>query len=168
MGGCVPERWSPNSCLFAMEVSLKILAWNVRGLNSKFKRSLIFDYIKKYKPHLILLQETHLQGSRVLSLKRAHIAGAYHASYSSYARGVSTLVTKAMPISIHAVRTDIKGRYVILVVRVLNRFLTFVNLYVPPPFSLAHLDDMIRTTYEVAEGRIFILGDFNSVRLCSG
>lgn len=57
--------------------------------------------------------------------------------------GVATLVTKALPISIHAVRTDAKGRYVILVVQVMNRILTFVNLYVPPPFSLSHLDDMI-------------------------
>lgn len=40
--------------------------------------------LKRYKPHLILLQETNLQGSWVLSLKRAHVAGAYHASFSSY------------------------------------------------------------------------------------
>lgn len=39
----------------------------------------------------------------------------------------------------------------------MNRFLTIVNLYVPPPFSLTHLDDMIQATH----GRIFILGDFN-------
>ena len=31
------------------------------------------------------------------------------------------------------------------------------------PFSLAHLEYMIQATYEVAKGRIFILGDFNSV-----
>lgn len=99
----------------------------------------------------------------VLSLKRAHIAGAYHASYSSYAKGVSTLVTKAMPISIHAFKTDAKGRYVILVVQLMNRLMTFVNLYMPPPFSPSHLDDMIWATYEVAEGSIFILGDFNTV-----
>lgn len=82
-------------------------------------------------------------------------------------RGVSTLVTKALPISIHAVRTDIKGRYVILVIKVMNRLLTIVNIYVPPPFSVAHLDDMIQATYEIAEGKIFILGDFNSVSVPS-
>lgn len=41
----------------------------------------------------------------------------------------------------------------------MNRFLTFVNLYVPPPFSLTHLDDMLQAT----GGNIFILGDFNLV-----
>lgn len=65
----------------------RVVAWNVRGLNSEFKSSLIFDYIKKYKPLLILLQETHFQGSRVFSLKRVNVAGAYHASFSSYAGG---------------------------------------------------------------------------------
>lgn len=98
-------------------------------------------------------------------MKRAHIAGEYHASYSSYARGVSTLVAKSMPICIHAIKTDVKGRYprvVILVVKVHNRFLTFVNIYVPPPF-LSRLDDMLWATYEIAERRIFILGDLNAV-----
>lgn len=123
----------------------------------------MFDYLKKYKPHLILLQETHLQGSRILSLKRAHIAGVYHGSYFSFARGVSTLVAKALPICIHVIKTDTKGKYVVLVIKVYNRFLKFENLYVPPPFSLSHLNDMLRTVYEIAEGRIFILGDLNAV-----
>lgn len=76
---------------------------------------------------------------------------------------MSTLVAKSLPICIHAIKTDIKGRYVILVIKVHNRFMTFVNLYVPPPFSLCHLNDMLQAAYEIAEGRIFILGDLNAV-----
>lgn len=73
--------------------------------------------------------------------------------------GTSEASTKTMSISIHTVKTDVKGRYVILVVKVMNRFLPFVNLYVAPAFSLSYLDDMLQATYEIAKGKIFILED---------
>lgn len=58
------------------------MSWNVRGMNSKVKRSLIFDFIKRYKPHITLLQEMHLQGSKVMALKKANMR-VLHAEYST-------------------------------------------------------------------------------------
>lgn len=48
-------------------------------------------------------------------------------------------------------------------IKVHNRFLTFVNLYVQPPFPLSNLNDMLRAVYEIAEEKTFILGDLNTV-----
>lgn len=73
------------------------------------------------------------------------------------------MAAKSLPICIHAIKIYIKGIYVVLVIKVHNRFLTFVNLYVPPPFSLSNLNDMLLAVYELAEGNIFILGDLNAV-----
>lgn len=50
--------------------SFTILSWNVRALNSKFKRALLFQYLKSSSSQLILLQETHLIGSKILTLKK--------------------------------------------------------------------------------------------------
>lgn len=50
-----------------MMADVRIVSWNVRGLNHKLKRASIFQYIKQTRPHIILLQETHLDGSRILS-----------------------------------------------------------------------------------------------------
>lgn len=35
---------------------LKVLSLNVRGLDSKFKRSLVFSYLKKYHSHICILK----------------------------------------------------------------------------------------------------------------
>lgn len=70
--------------------NLDILSWNTRGLNSTVKRSLVFQFIKKHNPHICVLQETHLIGSKTLSLKKPWVGHHYHSTYSNF-RGVSIL-----------------------------------------------------------------------------
>lgn len=50
--------------------ALNILSWNTRGLNSLVKRSLVFQFIKAHSPHICILQEIHLVGSKTLALKK--------------------------------------------------------------------------------------------------
>lgn len=83
--------------------TIRLISWIVRGLNSKVKHTLMFEYLAPHTPHVILLQETHLQGSGVLSLKRAKIAYAIH---STYARGTSILIAKFAQISLKHIKTD--------------------------------------------------------------
>lgn len=40
------------------------------GLNSKFKRSMVLQYLKSQNPHVVLLQETHLTGSKIRFLNK--------------------------------------------------------------------------------------------------
>ena len=37
---------------------MKILSWNIRGLNAKSKQALLKERIKKDQPDILLLQET--------------------------------------------------------------------------------------------------------------
>lgn len=85
---------------------IKLVSWNVQGLNSKFKRASVFQYLKRVRPHVVLLQETHLDGSGILALRRPWIQRAFHATYSTYARGVSILISKLVPCTVHQVITD--------------------------------------------------------------
>lgn len=50
-------------------VSLTIISWNVRVLNSRIKLSLVFNHLKTYRPVICIFQETHHTGSKVLGLK---------------------------------------------------------------------------------------------------
>lgn len=68
-----------------------ILSWNVRGLNDKFQRALMFQYLKPLKPHIVFSQETHLDGNRILTVRLSWIQ---------------------RPCSIHQVLTDPGGQYV--------------------------------------------------------
>lgn len=110
-----------------------VITWNVRGLNSAIKRSLVLNYLKKLRPQVCILVETHLMGSRILSLKRAWVGAHYHAPYSNYARGVSVLVHKALPFQLLDVKLDPGGRYVLLHALISRIPVVIVGVYLPPP-----------------------------------
>lgn len=74
---------------------VKIVSWNVRRLNDKFKRASVFYYLKPLKPHVVLLQETHLDERRVLALRRPWVQRVLHAIFSSL-----ILISKAVPCTI--------------------------------------------------------------------
>ena len=87
-----------------------VVSWNVRGLNSAIKRSLVLNNLKRLRPQVCVLQETHLVVSRVLSLRRAWVGAHYHAPYSNYARGVSILVHRSLPFRLLDVKLDPGGQ----------------------------------------------------------
>lgn len=79
------------------------------GLNLKVKHSLVFDFLRRYNPHIILLQEIRLQGSRVMALKRANVMQVAQAEYLTYSRGVAIPDTKKVNIHNLHIKTDTKG-----------------------------------------------------------
>lgn len=50
--------------LVDLMASLTVVLWNVRGLNSPIKRSLMFQFLKTYSPHICVIQENLLVGKR--------------------------------------------------------------------------------------------------------
>lgn len=99
-----------------------------QGLNSKFKRSFVVQYLRAQNPHIVLLQETHLTGSRVLSLNRSWIQRAIHSTHSSYARGVAILIHKKLTCTIEHVVIDPQGSCVIVVLDVESQLLAIANI----------------------------------------
>lgn len=140
----------------------KIISWNVRGLNCKVKRALVFNYLKQFNPDLFILQETHLRGQKILALKRPWIGSAYHSVYSSYARGVSVLVGKALPFQLLNLHIDQSGRYIILHASLGGREYVFAGIYIPPPFQKVVLDDIMAKVSLYPQAPFILLGDFNA------
>lgn len=123
-----------------------VVSWNVRGLNSAVKHFLVFNYLRKLNPHIYILQETPLIGSRVLSLKRAWVCAHDHASYANYTRGVSILV-------LLEVRTDSNGRYILIHALILDVQYVIVDVL--------HLLMHKITQFDV--DNVLIVGDFHLV-----
>uniref|UniRef100_A0A803JHH5 Reverse transcriptase domain-containing protein n=1 Tax=Xenopus tropicalis TaxID=8364 RepID=A0A803JHH5_XENTR len=140
-----------------------IISWNTRGLNSKFKRAQLFDYIKHWKPDLLLLQETHLVGQKLLSLKKRWVAHTYHAPFSTHARGVSILVRKGILFECLGLNTDFYGRYIVLHCRIANQLITLANVYSPPPADNDLLGKIYTAIASFPSAPICLLGDFNAV-----
>lgn len=140
---------------------LSIISWNVRGLNSATKRTLVFKYLQKYNP--CILQETHLIGRRVLGLQRAWVGVHHHSTYSNYARGVSILIRRSLPLQILDVKTDPGGRYVISNASLYDRGMVLVGLYLPPPAEAQLLNDIMQLVMGFNVPEVFIFGGFNMV-----
>lgn len=74
-------------------------------------------------------------GSKILALKRAWVRQGFHATYFSYARGVTILLSKSLPCLVEQVFLDPGGRYVILILEMYAQRWAMVNVYIPPSFD---------------------------------
>lgn len=114
----------------------KIISWIVRGLNSELKRALLFLYLKLHNPQIVLLQETHLMGSKLVSLKKPWIQRAHHSSYSSFARGGLHIYWEISSVCCCTIHMDPQGKFVMGVLMLLGVQYVIVAIYFPPPFSM--------------------------------
>lgn len=74
---CSTDRQSSRSFFYLLRAThimgtktLRVISWMVRGLNDRMKRSMALQYLKTQAPDIVILQETHLTGSKVLLLLR--------------------------------------------------------------------------------------------------
>uniref|UniRef100_A0A803K986 exodeoxyribonuclease III n=1 Tax=Xenopus tropicalis TaxID=8364 RepID=A0A803K986_XENTR len=153
----------PKYTSYGSMATLKVLSWNVRGLGNAIKRRLVLDFIRRTNPQIIMLQETHLIGSKILALKRPWIGATYHSLYSSYSRGVSILVCKTCPFVTETIISDRDGKYIILHGTIQGKKVTIVNVYIPPPFAEGTLREVMNKTLTLPMAPILLMGDFNAV-----
>lgn len=76
-------------------------------------------------------------------MRRSWIQRAIHATYSTYSRSMAVLISKTVPCSVHQVITDPGGRYAIVVVDIHGHKMVLANVYVPPPFLVQVLYDLL-------------------------
>lgn len=138
---------------------LKVLSWNVWGLNDKVKRSLVFEFIKKYNPHICILQETHLVGSKIRSLKCPWVGRHFHATHSGYSRGVSILIHKSLNFELLDVKLDPGGKYVLIHAYIETVEMVVVGIYLPPPGDISLLHGLVPLLAQYPTD-ILLAGDF--------
>lgn len=95
-------------------MALNILTWNVNGLGSKIKRTLVIQYLRRHNSDIVLLQETHLQGNHCKALDRGGYKLMAHAGYTSGTRGVGILMKTAPPFILGQSWCDSQGRCIAL------------------------------------------------------
>lgn len=87
---------------------------------------------------------------------------AYHATYSSYARGVLVLVNRSFPGEIEKAFIDTQRKYVILLYTIRQQRYLTVAVYIPPPFSV-FLNEIIEKIIQYLLAKLLLIGDFNAV-----
>lgn len=141
---------------------IRFISWKVRGLNDRLIRSLVMAYLKKYIPHVCILQETHLVGSKILSLGGGDMGRTnfHQATYSGCVRGVSIIIHKSLSYNLLDVKIDLEGRYVLLQASVEAEML-ILGLYIQPPATISILKYLTPLLSVYPTDNLIIAGDFN-------
>ena len=77
----------------AINKHLSFIALNVSGLNAPIKRHGVYDWIKKQKPSICCLHETHLRAKDTYRLKVRGWEKIFHANGKDRKAGVVILIS---------------------------------------------------------------------------
>ncbi len=152
-----------------LDVTLKFLTLNVRGIRTHKKRKSLLYWLKKRKnPDVIFLQETYIDEKLSRILSKEWTGDVYH-SYtdSAHSRGVSILIKPGLDILVTSKYTCNEGRKLLLNVKYKDTSFTFVNLYAPNNCTnrIEFLTEAQQWISENAhtESNLIVCGDLNSV-----
>ena len=111
--------------------SLRILSFNVNGLNDYHKRKDVFDYIRKQNAHIYFLQETHLKTQIQNYVRSMWGYNCILSGKDTNSKGVGILFNNNFEYKLHKVVKDSEGCYIILDIEMLGKRYTLVNIYGP-------------------------------------
>lgn len=149
-----------------MDIPLKILSLNVRGLNNNCKRLSLFHWIEQKKIDIICLQETFCKETYCETFNSYFEGSIYHSfSDSSHSRGVCIMFNKKLEYEFVNKHVSDDGRRILINVKVNNELYTIVNLYAPN--NVKDRIDFLKKTkawvkkYAKDEDMLIICGDIN-------
>lgn len=142
--------------------SLKFLTWNVHGLRDKLKCTAVFSFLKSQRSDVIVFGETHVQGFLQQALWCPWISWAYHATHTTYSRGVLVLVAKLVSFELQSVTLDPQGRYVFIHAKIAGNTI-LILAYCIPPFNSTIFSEVFSFMAKYPATSAIWLGDFNMV-----
>lgn len=112
--------------------SLKIISYNVRGLNSHVKRANILCELKILKAEVVMLQETHLSASKNQKIySRDFPVWYYGDSPIKGAKGVAIGFARETRFEMEEAMADPEGRFLFLKGKINGSKCSLANIYGP-------------------------------------
>ena len=93
---------------------LSIITLNVNGLNAPIKRHRLAEWIKRQKPSICCLQETHLRTKDTYRLKVKGWGKIFHANRHDRKAGVATLISDKIDFKTKDIKKDKEGHYLMI------------------------------------------------------
>ena len=98
----------------AINNHLSIITLNVNGLNAPIKRHRMAEWIKRQKPSICCLQETHLRTKDTYRLKVKGWGKVFHANRHDRKAGVATLISDKIDFKTKDIKKDKEGHYLMI------------------------------------------------------
>lgn len=144
-------------------MAVTILSLNAKGLNSPFKRSLLWKEARNNKADIVCVQETHFKQSSPVRLQHRNFPHIYMANSDKKRAGVLIAIRDSLTFQLHQVYRDPGGRFIILLCDIANVRYTIVNVYAPNTRQLSFLNRLRKKVNKVKQGRVIWGGDFNAI-----
>ncbi|XDV36014.1 hypothetical protein PO909_005868 [Leuciscus waleckii] len=143
-------------------MALKVVSWNVNGLNGAIKRTKCLDYLRTKQASVVLIQESHLKACDVHRFQNRHYKLVYFSSSTKKTKGVLILVVRRLPFSIHCSKSDAEGRITCILGTWYNRC-AFVSVYAPNEHDSEFYQQLVRMILSFSNYYLVIGSDFNAV-----
>uniref|UniRef100_A0A8C5M717 exodeoxyribonuclease III n=1 Tax=Leptobrachium leishanense TaxID=445787 RepID=A0A8C5M717_9ANUR len=140
---------------------LKVISYNVKGLNAPVKRHSLAAEVQRLKADVVCLQETHFKRLAHPLLRIRNFNTQYHATGPTRAKGVSILIRSNVVFQLHRKISDPRGQYLIPICSLNHKIYTLVNVYSPNTEQLSFIFGVLRRVSLVATGSLLVCGDFN-------
>lgn len=144
-----------------MTNSVKLMSWNVKGLNSPQKRKHIYHYLGKMRSDVICLQETHTKKSEIKYLKNPKLGTEFVSAGEKRKKGVVLYINKNM--NAKQVFNDPKGRYIGVELEWHLGKTLIVGLYAPIENKEKFYKEITNLLIQYDYANTILMGDWNGV-----
>ncbi|XP_068107367.1 alpha-protein kinase 2 isoform X1 [Hyperolius riggenbachi] len=142
---------------------VKLVSYNVKGLNSNKKRVLALKQFRESEADIILVQETHFKRGGSFTFASKHFPVHYTASCPTGKGGVAILFKRDMNIEVLSTKLDPKGRYIILKCKMGDLTFVLINLYAPNERQVAFISKVLAFWQDMDCAAVIVGGDFNVI-----
>ena len=142
---------------------VKIMSVNCRGLGEKKKRFDVLNYLHEKECMIYCLQETHFDQDILAQIEREWSGKYFCTTLNSQARGVAVLFNKNFDYTIHDVKIDPMGNYIVIDLSFNDKRFTFCSLYGPNKDSPDFYHNIRNIVNEFQNTNYIFCGDWNLV-----
>ena len=114
----------------AINKHLSIITLNVNGLKAPIKIQRVADWIKKQKPSICCLQETHLRAKDTYRLNMRRWEKIFHDNGQDRKSGVAILISDKIDFKMKAIKKDKEGHYLMVKGSIQEEDITVLIIYV--------------------------------------
>uniref|UniRef100_A0A8C5PTB1 Reverse transcriptase domain-containing protein n=1 Tax=Leptobrachium leishanense TaxID=445787 RepID=A0A8C5PTB1_9ANUR len=142
--------------------SLKLVTYNVRGLNTPEKRKQVLRELRAHKASVAFLQETHFKQDKQPSFKDSNFPTGYFSNYTGgKSRGTAIVFSRDIPFIEKDIASDPEGRFLFLKGQIAEAMYTFASIYLPNKAQHKCLANILKALSAFQEGVLILAGDFN-------
>ena len=113
----------------AINNHLSIITLNVNGLNAPIKRHRGADWIKKQKPSVCCVQETHLRTKDTFRLKVRGSEKIFHDNGQDRKAGAAILISDKIDFKMKVIKKDKEGHYLMVKGSIHGEDVTMIDIY---------------------------------------